>query len=629
MSPIPGFRPYLDGAFDAPLDLQQHVYRRALASIDRGRAVNDALADPAAVTLRQQQIRATVTAALGGLLPTGDDVPAQLVGVTELAGYQVHRLLLATRPGTQLPANLYLPDDLTGPTGAVLFVCGHGEQAKAYPPYQAVCARLARNGIVALIIDPVGQGERIGPGGPAAAGIFEHTDLGVRSWWTGHSVGRYFVHDAQRAIDYLCRRPEVDPARIGMTGNSGGGTLTALLMAVEPRLAAAAPGTYLTSRSAFLRSGAPHDAEQVLPSAGQAGLDHEDFLIAMAPRPVLVLAVEYDFFPLEGTLDTVRRAGRVYGLLDAADRLALARVPATHQYHPDLAKAATAFFVRELGDGRVPDDTDPVPLTAAELACDPPPQPHLAQSHEFHLEPADPAAALEWLRGRVYAHRELPEEFFTRWPSVDNRPDVRHALWRPEADLWNAAVVVHPESPPSGVTLALFPDGTGELAERTDWISAQAAAGQVVLVLDVRGTGTLRPRPSSNWPDEDGYFGASYRMFTELLWLDDSLAAGRIFDVLRAVDFVQSHPWLRQAGPLRLYAAGDATFYGYLAGALESRLSGVELTEAPVEPRNLLAAPYTPGPVPQWRNVVPGLAARFALADLRPSFAGRDLRIGS
>ncbi|NUO61332.1 MAG: hypothetical protein HOV78_32115, partial [Hamadaea sp.] len=469
-----------------------------------------------------------------------------------------------------------------------------------------------------------------GPGGPAAAGVFEHTDIGVRCWWTGHSVGRYFVHDAQRAVDYLCRRPEVDPARIGMTGNSGGGTLAALLMAVEPRLAAAAPGTYLTSREVFLRSGAPHDAEQVLPGAGHAGLDHEDFLIAMAPRPVLVLAAEYDFFPLEGTLDTVRRAERVYRLLNAADRLELARVPATHQYHPDLAKAATAFFVRELGDGREPDHDDPVLLAGTELSCVPPARPHLAQSHDYQTEPTDPAAALEWLRHKAYAHREPPDEFFARWLPVPDHPLVRHAFWRTERDLWNAAVVVQPDGVPSGVTLALFPDGTGDLAERTAWVRARAATGQVVVILDVRGTGTLRPRASSAWPDEDGYFGASYRMLTELLWLDDSLAAGRVYDVLRAVEFAHADPWLRQwTANLRLYADGDATFYGYLAGALDPRLSSVELAEPPFEPRNLLASPYAPGPVPQWRNVLPGLATRFALADLAPCFAGRDLRIGS
>ena len=57
----------------------------------------------------------------------------------------------------------------------------------------------------------------------------------------GRNTATYRIWDGMRAIDYLQSRPEVDPKRIGCTGNSGGGTLTSYLMALDERIQAAAP----------------------------------------------------------------------------------------------------------------------------------------------------------------------------------------------------------------------------------------------------------------------------------------------------------------------------------------------------------------------------------------------------
>ncbi len=345
-NPRLGFGPALDGYYDASLNLQMHVYRRSEEEFERWERHKDSLTTPEQVREWQARLRQLALAAVGGLPPGDTPLAPEVVGRLAGDGFDVEKVVFQSLPRVYVTANLYVPRGLAGPTGAVLFLCGHAEEAKTYPLYQAVCQRLARNGLVALAVDPLGQGERksyLDAAGRELVrwGTAEHSYAGLQCWWLGHSVARYFVHDARRAVDYLLTRPEVDPVRIGITGNSGGGTQATWMMLLEPRLAAAAPGTFVTSRRDYLWTGQAQDAEQIVPGGTAAGLDHEDYLIAMAPRPVLVLAVDYDFFNVEGTVATVERARRVYRLLGHEDHIGLARARSTHEYHPDLARAAT------------------------------------------------------------------------------------------------------------------------------------------------------------------------------------------------------------------------------------------------------------------------------------------------
>ena len=162
-----------------------------------------------------------------------------------------------------------------------------------------------------LAQDPVGQGERLSyfepdtKNNPVGVVTRDHDYAGAQGRFLGDALARYMLHDAMRGIDYLISRPEVDPAKIGVTGNSGGGTQTSLVMLVDPRVVAAAPATFIMNRDTYQRTGQPQDAEQIWPGFTGAGLDHEDILLAMAPKPVCVLAVTSDFFPIEGTRRTV------------------------------------------------------------------------------------------------------------------------------------------------------------------------------------------------------------------------------------------------------------------------------------------------------------------------------------
>src|SRR6185503_13692802 len=146
----------------------------------------------------------------------------------------------------------------------------------------------------------------------------------------GRGVAAYFAWDSVRAVDLLASLPDVDPTRIGGTGNSGGGAQTVFLMLADDRLAAAMPCTYITTLSHFFRTGQPLDAEMNQAGTLGLGVDHADQLLGFAPKPLLVGAAAYDFFPIEGTEQSVAEARRLYALLGAPGSVDITVSPSPH-----------------------------------------------------------------------------------------------------------------------------------------------------------------------------------------------------------------------------------------------------------------------------------------------------------
>jgi cephalosporin-C deacetylase-like acetyl esterase len=682
-----GFQPYLDGFYDASVQLQLHVYRRSEEQFARWERYKDGLVDVQQVVAWQQQVREYARASIGGLPDDQGPLDAEHVGTIAGDGFDVEKIIFQSLPRVYVTANLYLPRGLTGRTGAVLFLCGHAEAAKAYPEYQAVCQGLVRNGLVVLAIDPIGQGERksyLDATGREIVrwGTGEHSYAGLQCWWLGQSVARYFVHDARRAIDFLASRPEVDPTRIGVTGNSGGGTQTTWLMLLEPRLAAAAPGTFVTRRREYMWTGQAQDAEQIILGGTANGIDHEDFLIAFAPRPVRVLAVDYDFFNLEGTIATVERARRIYRLLGCETSLDLVHTPAGHSYHPVLARAATEFFVRYLrgGDAREVEDVEPRPLEPRDLWCTRSGQvlldrPETRRVFDLNLEEyrslrssverhADARlrteSARSWLTAQVRRDRR-PTEFFPRWLPGPTFADVTalRGFWWCEPDVLGAGVLLRPRtSDYRSLVLAVFDHGTSDLdadeagpssrspadqppfRERSDqsgqspaarlpfsareWVQARVRDGQSVLVVDVRGNGALAPHlinPRS--PDE--HYGTLFKLLTDLLALNDSLAAMRVYDVLRAAELARTDPTIDLRGrPLGIFGIRSGAFYGYLAAAIDPTITRIELMRPPSTLATFLSTRLY-DQEPRWQDLIPGMAAHADLPDLHPLFEGREL----
>ena len=207
-----------------------------------------------------------------GSEPPRTPLNARTTRSLERNGYTIENVIFESRPGFPVTANLYLPSDRSRPRPAVVGTCGHSDNGKALPAYQAFAQGLVRRGYVVLLYDPIGQGERLqyvdAHGQPQhGIGVREHLHAGNQQLLVGQFFGAWRAWDGIRALDYLATRPEVNPQHIGITGNSGGGTMTTWLWGLDERWAMAAPSCFVTS---FLRNAEnelPADIEQSPPHA--------------------------------------------------------------------------------------------------------------------------------------------------------------------------------------------------------------------------------------------------------------------------------------------------------------------------------------------------------------------------
>ncbi|MBA3709691.1 MAG: prolyl oligopeptidase family serine peptidase [Planctomycetes bacterium] len=597
LSDLEGHSPWM---YDAQPQLREHVYARSERAFAAGDAARDAIKDRAALEARQKRVREQFIASLGGLPAMDTPLNAQVVGEERGDGFRVQKIIFQSRPKTYVTAVLYLPDGLTAPRGAVQFLCGHAREAKHWPQYQLVCHCLVKAGLIVLAQDPIGQGERIGyrekgleSESTVEWGCVEHDYAGAQCLPLGDGIARYFLHDSMRGIDYLRSRPEVDPERIGVTGNSGGGTQTSMMMLADPRIAAAAPGTFIMNRRTYMHSGGAQDAEQIWPGFSANGFDHEDILLTMAPKPVRVLAVTYDFFPIEGTRETVGRCRRLWDMLGKPANLDLVEDQNVHNYTPKLAQASAAFFSRHLLGREVTVDPAAItPFPPERLWCTPTGhvrdrfpdarsvadenRDRLAQLAQARKQSGSRKAAVEWLRGRVMRER-TPCELNPRLYGEMQHEELvaTGALWWSQVKLLNHGLLFrhHRFAGTSlPITIAVWRDGTRSLQAHGDWLHATCASGRAVLVLNTSGVGPLSA-PNSSDP-----FGKLHKLCTDLHFLDDDLALMRAYDTLRAVELAHQWPGV-DAADLRIYAHGREGVYGRLAAVLDPRIRSCEVVD--------------------------------------------------
>ncbi len=305
---------------------------------------------------RKSAVREKILQLIGGLPERKGPVAVREFGSVTADGFRVEKIAYESLPNFWVTADLYVPDNASGGSGpfpAIVLAPGHGAGGKT--ENWSWGGNFARNGIVTLAYDPIGQGERLQYFDEAQKKSFignptgEHGEANVPPLLIGDDIARYMVNDAMRGVDYLISRKDIDSARIGAFGCSGGGTMTAYFAALDDRVKAAATACYITSFSALLASpqGA-QDAEQSIPHFIAEGLDFADWVEAFAPKPYAVISTENDMFPFVGARQTVDEAKRFYGIFGATDQLEWITGPGGHGNLGPISPAILAFFTKNL-----------------------------------------------------------------------------------------------------------------------------------------------------------------------------------------------------------------------------------------------------------------------------------------
>lgn len=365
-----------DGANVAPTTWYDALRHEAIKKLAIRRARVEQLKTRQQIQAYQTELRQLMLKQLGGF-PVPSPLNGQVVGRIPAQGYHIEKVIFESQPSHHVTANLYMPKG-AGPFPGVIVASGHSRTAKTADYNQRFGIILAKHGIAALCYDPIGQGERSqmlnATGKPLHDGTTsEHFMVGTGSILVGRNTATYRIWDAMRAIDYLQSRDDIDPSLIGMTGCSGGGTLTSYVMALDDRVTCAAPACYLTTFTRLLETIGPQDAEQNIFGQIALGIDHPDYVLLRSPKPTLISSTTSDFFDISGSWDTFRQSKAVYTRMGFPERVDLVEAEGTHGVQPENLAAIAQWMQRWLIGKDAPVQVVPFSefniLSEAELLC--------------------------------------------------------------------------------------------------------------------------------------------------------------------------------------------------------------------------------------------------------------------
>ena len=216
--------------------------------------------------------------------------------------------------------------------------------------------------------DPAGQGERdiyshVDTGGKLSCKTpcDAHNILGRQLHAGGEWFGTWRLWDGIRATDYLASRPEVDATKLAVTGQSGGGTLSAYLWAMDSRLRAVASSCWATSYLNDAENAMPADEEQYPPGWLAAGLDKIDFFNVRAGEPTLLLGQEQDFFDDRGLKSGYAELRRLHGLVGGDPATCVLSMDVKMHEYSDAAQLAMLTFFNRVFGKPAPAPLRPVP----------------------------------------------------------------------------------------------------------------------------------------------------------------------------------------------------------------------------------------------------------------------------
>jgi dienelactone hydrolase len=423
--------------------------------------------------------------------------------------YRLRKFRYEIVPGFWSTAVLYEPEKMSGRVPAILNVIGHEPLGPAADYEQKRCINFAKQGIVALSMGWAGYGEMAVKGD-------NHDDAASLDLVGSNALG-FFYLSMRRGLDYLASLPEVDPARLGVTGLSGGGWQTILLSSTDDRVAVAVEVAGFGAMQSNITH--PIDTDEIEENATDLtqGEDYT-FLVAMrAPRSTLLIHNAEDDCCFRAALvkpyiyTQIKPIFELFGKSDALEWYENTD-PGTHNYELVNRRRAYSFFAERFHLPAINDEifssmevrspeqlaaglpTDN--LTIAGLARD------LAKTIVRQAIPAGGEARSTWIAAQreqlKQVTRYTPVSVHNAWrmtntrrmaiQTVGYRFDLTNGL--SASGIWLQAIGAADDAP---ATIVLNDKGYAASGEA---VSRHVNRGEQVLALDLFFNGSMRPQTS-------------------------------------------------------------------------------------------------------------------------------------
>lgn len=293
---------------------------------------------------------------------TRTDLNTKVTGVVQKDGYRIEKLYFESLQHLYVRANLYIPDNITTPRPAILYVSGHAIDQKG--KYQGHPAKFAKLGFVCMLTETIQFGEVRG----------DHWGTARRGWFNwisrGYNPAGVEIWNSVRAIDLLSARKDVDKDKIGVTGISGGGSQSWYMAAADPRIKAAAPVCGAGTLKAQIGDRMVDGQCDCMMLSNTYLRDFNDIGALIAPRPFLIAQSDQDgMFPIESVRELYGQVKKTYDLYGKPGNVSFVETPGPHSYHKLSRENIFSFFLNHLMNKRMtPEEVGDIDTAAASMA---------------------------------------------------------------------------------------------------------------------------------------------------------------------------------------------------------------------------------------------------------------------
>jgi len=627
---------------DAPNSLYHYLSAQAYPLLEKRANEISGLHSLADWQKRQEWLQTELKEVVGPF-PPKTPLNAKITRTIKKVGFKVEHIVYESQPGFYVTSSMFIPDGLKGKSPVVIYCSGHS--GNGYRAYQTQILNLVKKGFIVFAFDPVDQGERLEYYDPetdkpkAGGSDAWHSYSGAQALITGSSQIMYMMWDGIRAVDYLLTRKEVDPSRIGITGRSGGGTQSAWISALDERIYAAAPESYITNFRGLFWGPGPQDAEQEPVNGIIRGIDLADLLLVRAPKPTLIIATTGDYFGIQGFRESAKEAAAMYKAYGKEANFSSAEdILPRHGATLKNREAMYAFFQKFLNNPGNPKEEKIAPLSEEELQVTKTGQVYTTYNEEtvFSLnckEAENLVTNLQSSRSDLSMH--LPEVLNSaKELSGYQEPSVFHGtvftgriqredyiidkyFVKGEGDYIVPYLLMIPDKPNNKALLYLHPSGKSAEASVGGEMEWFVKNGFTVLAPDMIGTGEMGPGDFRG----DSYIGGvSLNVWFCSMLIGRSIVGIRAGDVVRLTRLLKGTSGISEVYGFAMKEMGPVLLH---AAAFDQAISRIALMEPYSSYRSIVMNRYyEPGFM---HSAVPGALKAYDLPDLAASLAPRKL----